>query len=90
MDGKTFACHKTTHLGEWDEDPETGEEVHRHSGQEQHCAGALILLQNEGMLLKGQWNQVASRLGWFDPDGLDLSAPAFDSFESFILNNDEL
>lgn len=59
-EGKTFACHKTTH----------GRAV-----VEQHCAGALIMLERE--CAPNQMMRIAGRLGMYDRAGLDMDAPVF-------------
>jgi hypothetical protein len=68
-DDRTFACHKTTRAG-------------GSSGPEQHCAGALIVLEREGMI--PQLARIAGRLGFYDPDALDPDAPVFDSLDDFV------
>lgn len=70
----TFACHKTT---EHDED---GEYVRRDS--EQHCAGALIML--EKMEQPNQLMWIAERFGGYDRTKLRMDAPVFDDDESMI------
>jgi hypothetical protein len=71
VEDKTFACHQTTHLGEWDND----EEGYRPSGAEQHCAGALILIEKAG--IANAMVQIAERLGLYQPLRLDMTAPVF-------------
>lgn len=63
--GRTFACHETTH-----HDDESGEHVQR--PDEQHCVGALLLVESEGAA--NQMIQVAERLGLFDPEVIDPKA----------------
>lgn len=49
---------------------------------QQHCAGALVI-----MALTGKWGdmqQVAERLGLFDPGRLDLNAPVYPNFDAFV------
>lgn len=66
-----FQCHETTEVG--------GAEP----GHEEHCAGALILLEKSN-IGPGQYARIAERLGFFDPEKLDLEAPVFDSIRAFI------
>ncbi len=75
-----FPCHETT--GEEDEDG------HRRQGDnEQHCAGALILL--EKIEEPSQMMRIAGRLRMYDPKKLDMEAPVFDSFEEMLLAAEE-
>ena len=56
-------------------DPERAEES-------AHCAGTLIV-----MAKTGRWSvaaRLAMELDLFDPDGLDLEAPVYDTFEAFV------
>jgi len=46
---------------------------------DQHCAGALILL--EKLEQPHQMMLISERLGLYDPNDLDLEAPVFDSWE---------
>lgn len=49
---------------------------------QQHCAGALVI-----MALNRDWGdmqQIAMRIGLFDPDKLDLSAPVYPNFDTFV------
>ena len=75
----TFTCHETT---KFDED----EEEVRHDG-EQHCAGALILL--EKLERPGQLMRIAERLGYYDRTKLDMEAPVFDDECDFIHHHTE-
>lgn len=70
----TFACHETTTIGG------------ARPGQEQHCAGALIIMEREGRL--SDMAQIAARLGLYDPDQMDLASPAFDTFDDFIAHHE--
>lgn len=76
-DGVTFTCHK--HLnGESDEDKER----YTPAPDDQHCAGAMILLQK--MDRPNQIMQVASRLGLWSPDRLKMDAPVFASDDEMV------
>lgn len=66
-----FQCHETTEVGGAD------------PGKEQQCAGASILLEKTG-IGPGQYARVAERLGFFEPEKLDLQAPVFDTVRDFI------
>lgn len=71
---KAFACHKTV---EHDDD---GERVPR--SEEQHCAGALILLERAGQ--PNQLMRIAERLDLYDRTKLDTSAPVFETLDDFV------
>ena len=71
----TFSCHETT---EFDDD---GEAVFC-SPREQHCAGALILL--EKLEQPNQLMRIFERLGSYDMRALDMNAPVFDTPEDMI------
>lgn len=70
---QSFPCHKTTEatLGER-ADPKN----------EQHCAGALIML--EKLERPNQMMRIAERLGFYNRHGLDMEAPVFDDPDDFI------
>lgn len=70
LDRGEFPCHKTV---EHDED---GEPIH--SGEQIHCAGALILMEKEGR--SSQMMRIAERIGIYDPSKLNMGAPVFGSF----------
>lgn len=71
---QTFACHETT---EHDDD---GENVI--SEKEQHCAGALIVL--EGMNRPNQMMRLAERFGSYDRRKLSKTAPVFKTLRAFV------
>jgi hypothetical protein len=66
-----FPCHKTT---EHDDD-----DNYVPTDNEQHCAGALILL--EKLERPSQMMRIAERLGLYDRRKLDMKAPVFDTFK---------
>jgi hypothetical protein len=70
----TFACHVTV---EHDDD---GEPV-THGG-EQHCAGALIML--ERMNRPNQMMRFCERIGMYDRRKLDMDAPVYATARAFI------
>lgn len=70
----TFACHKTTHH---DDDGE-----HVPSKKEQHCAGALIML--EKMNRPNQMMRIAERLRYYDRHKLRMDAPVFADGDAMI------
>ena len=62
----TFTCHETT----------------SQRGNEQHCAGALILHEKLG---RPNWRiRFAAEFGLFDPQRLHLDAPVVDSVAEFV------
>ncbi len=65
-----FPCHNTI-----EHDEEGG---YVRSGDEMHCAGALILMEKEGQ--SSQMMRIAERLGMYDRTKLDMAAPVYDSF----------
>lgn len=72
-EGKTFTCHKT------------GRAPGR--SDEQHCAGALIVLKKAQGGFSGNIS-LAIALGLFDYRALDLDAPVFNTFEEFIRHHE--
>lgn len=75
----TFACHRTT---EFDDE---GEHVRRYA--EQHCAGALILL--EKLERPNQMMRIAERLGLYDRAKLNMASPVFNDECEFIEHHTE-
>lgn len=49
---------------------------------QQHCAGVLVIMSKLDDW--GDMQQIAMRLGLFDPDKLDLSAPVYLDFDTFV------
>jgi hypothetical protein len=74
---QTFACHKTT---KHDEDGE----VISHK-DEQHCAGAMILL--EKIERPNQMMRICERIGLYDRTKLQMDAPVFDDTDDFICHH---
>lgn len=70
----SFSCHKTT---EFDD----GE--YRRRPDEQHCAGAMVMLMR--MDMPNQIMRIAMRIGMFDPDALDMDAPVFHDVDAMAL-----
>lgn len=70
----TFSCHETV---AFDDDGES-----THSSNEQHCAGAAILLEKIGCA--NQMMRIMERLGAYDRNKLQMDAPVFDSVREFI------
>lgn len=73
-----FSCHETLEEDCWHDDDE-GNETYSPSGEEEHCAGALILLEKLGR--PSQMMRISERLRMYDRRRLDMNAPVFDSFE---------
>jgi hypothetical protein len=72
---QTFACHKTTRHGY--------EGEHIPHKDEQHCAGALIML--EKMENPNQMMRIAERLGVYDRHKLDMNyAPVYEDGDDMI------
>ncbi len=70
-----FPCHLTTTVDEDDDD-----DFYIPTGDEIHCAGALILLEKLGR--PSQMMRISERLGFYDRRKLDMKAPVFDSFRA--------
>ncbi len=76
LDGGTFPCHNTVdYENGWGDDQES--EEYTPSGNEVHCAGALILL--ERLSRPSQMMRIAERLGFYDRRKLDMNAPVYKS-----------
>jgi hypothetical protein len=70
----SFACHLTTHHDD--------EGDYQRTDQEQHCAGALIMLERMGKPNKMmRWME---RLGAYDRRKLKMDAPVFATALAFI------
>lgn len=74
----TFVCHKTTD-GDWSDEGE-----YTPTGNEVHCAGALLVMVKGDELRNNYMMRLAIFYGWLDPEKLDTSAPVFDSLDGFI------
>lgn len=81
---QTFACHNTVDYDKEDEhDEPDGEQRPRMStAAEQHCAGALILLEH--IERPNQWMRIAERIRLYDRRRLKMDAPVFRSVEQMI------
>jgi hypothetical protein len=78
--GHNFACHETLTYGEEGEPQQTVPE-------EQHCAGAVIVLSHEGR--SNQMMRIMYRLGFFDPAKLVMDSPVFKNLKKFIKHHTE-
>jgi hypothetical protein len=71
---QTFSCHKTTkHDDESRSIPHKGE---------QHCAGALVLLEKANQ--PNQMMRIAERIGYYDRRKLRMGSPVFESPAAMI------
>lgn len=84
VDDQTFTCHKTLDYDKCDDDGNPGR---RDDKDDQHCAGALIMLEKIRATSGNQMLRIAQGLGIYDPAGLDLTAPVCSSREEFIGRN---
>lgn len=75
-DGRTFSCHKTVKRDD------EGERIAH--DKEQHCAGALIMLEREGVAIHNQAVRLAERLRIYDHTKLDMGAPVVASSAEFV------
>jgi len=71
---QSFSCHKTV---KHDHDGE-----HVRSDTEQHCAGALIMLEH--MDEPNQMMRIAERVGLYDRRKLNMDAPVFTSTDEML------
>jgi hypothetical protein len=81
LNNVTFSCHKTVDYSKGDDD-EYGECEHIRDAEEQHCAGALIVL--ERLNRPHQLMRIYERLGGYDRTKLDMESPVYDTFEDWI------
>lgn len=75
-----FYCHKTTNSDRFNGEEEGNGSYYNPSGHEEHCAGALILL--EKLERPSQMMRIAERLGLYDRRNLNMDAPVFDTFDA--------
>jgi hypothetical protein len=76
---QTFSCHKTTSHDDEDCEDYAESDTHIPTSDEQHCAGAMILL--EKLEQPNQMMRIAERVGLYDRTKLDMEAPVYDSLE---------
>lgn len=81
----TFACHETTAFAEDDH----GDDTYTPTGEEQHCVGALILVEKEEA--PNQMLQIAERFDLRDPSTIDAAAAEliFASEQDFVNHHDD-
>lgn len=79
MEERTFTCHETIDYDKWDEEtnPEGWQDIRKNN----HCVGAIQLIESVGR--PHQMLQVAERLGLYDPKNIDRSTPCFKSVKEF-------
>ena len=77
VEHQTFACHKTTGLKQ----PRDQRGRFGSPPPQQHCAGVLQIMRNTGEW--GDMQQIAMRLGLFDPDALGHD-PVYATLEDFV------
>ena len=69
--GATFTCHETTVESEDGDDSEMVD-----GPNAQHCAGALIFLEHQET--PNQLMRISERLGFYDPEKLEMGSPVPD------------
>lgn len=69
MRGHTFVCHKTS-------------KTTSRSKKEQHCAGALIFLEDQEA--PNQMMRIAERCGFYDRTKLDRSVPTWEDEDAML------
>ena len=67
---KTFACHKTVDYDAWE-----AEDEYQPTGNESHCAGALIAMKRAGVIWHNWRLRLAKMSGLLDDGKLRMSAP---------------
>lgn len=77
----TFSCHKTTRVADDDDDDDDGS-THIPTATEQHCAGALIMLEH--MQQPNQLMRIYERIGGYDRTKLKMTAPVYRSTAAFV------
>lgn len=82
-ENRTFACHETTSVTK--KQPRIRGKFAKRINQ--HCAGALILLRKTNT--EGAMQQIAERLGLYDPSILDMGSPVFDSWDDMVEAQDD-
>lgn len=82
--GRTFACHETTIP---DEDDDASDETMREGPNTQHCAGALIFLEQQDA--PNQLMRIAERLGTYDRRRLSKKVPVFQSADAMARAQDD-
>lgn len=73
-----FHCHSTLQ-----EDDDSGETVV--SASSSVCAGALIVLDREGLTTQAM--RIGERLGLYDPERLRTDSPVFDTLDAWVESN---
>lgn len=68
QNNKTFQCHKTLDSKITD----------------QHCSGALIILEKLNLAIKNNTLMIAERLGIYNHKKLNFKAPVYNNFEEMI------
>lgn len=71
---QTFACHKTV-----DYDDEGDGRHSTNSDKEQHCAGALIMMEKQRATNDNFMLRLAQSFGLYDVTQLKLDAPVYDT-----------
>lgn len=85
--GESFPCHKTVDY-DAGEDDDGNVVADRDRSNEQHCAGAAIILLKEDR--PNQILQVGSRLGLIDLSRYDMGAPVFATMDDFVKANKDV
>ncbi len=74
-----FSCHKTVN---YDDDDQEDVGNHIPTATEEHCAGALIMLEH--MNQPNQMMRISERLGFYDRRLLKMDAPVFTTAAAFV------
>jgi hypothetical protein len=81
QEDKTFTCHETI-TGEHDLDDDGIPYAYHPGAEDQHCAGALILIEKTRSA--NQMVQLAERLGLWDKSKMHFDAPVFETAADMI------
>lgn len=84
LSGLNFYCHETVDYDRWEHEDEEGgsEGEYCPDGEEQHCAGASMMLWRYGT--PNQMMRICLRLNLLDPNVLERGDNVFESPEEFI------
>ncbi|GAC1326756.1 MAG: hypothetical protein NVSMB2_26140 [Chloroflexota bacterium] len=81
LERQTFACHESVHRAQ----PRDARGRFMPAFVPSHCAGALLIMLREGMW--GDMQQLAMRLGLFEPSRLDTTAETYPTLEACAAAN---
>lgn len=87
LSDQTFSCHETVDYDAMEAD-EDGETRYVTGKDEQHCAGAMIVLERQGKANQMmRWmERLRDKAGkpYYDARRLDMNAPVYPTFRAFV------